>query len=147
MQHHRSEEVFDWAAYEDPQPTSTPAVYTPQPLIPAPARVRVLHDANGIAYYQPDPEPQPLPAYDPLPARMHGCGFMGFCWCAGLALVECGSWVFFKGLSMAEHAVVAISIAVALAAVAIVALKVAGGIRISNVKIGDNSSFSIGGRR
>lgn len=144
------EEVFDWAAYWPETETTTttvPALYTPTPVRQAPPRLHVRETPDGIPYYVADIPPQPLPAYDPLPARMHGAALLGFSWCAGLALVECASWVFFKGLNMAEHAVIAISIAVVLAAVAIVALKFVGGIRVSNVRIGNNSSFTIGSGR
>lgn len=143
------EEVFDWAATEwpTPQSTNTPAIYKPQPIIQPPARVQVVHDINGIPYYQPEPQPQPLPVHDPLPQRMYGCGVMAFGVGVGGSLLEAASWIMFKGMSMAEHAIIGISIAVALGAAAIVALKFVGGIRVSNVHVGDHSNFSIGGRR
>lgn len=144
--HQPAEEVFDWADHW-PEDTarSVPAVYQPQPLAQVPHNVRVIDVPGQQPYYAY--QPAPAPAYDPLPQRMYGCGVMALGVGIGGSLLEVASWVFFKGLDMAEHAVVAISIAVALAAVAIVALKVAGGVRISNVKMGDNSSFQVGGRR
>lgn len=145
----RSEEVFDWATTDWPQQaTNAPAVYQPQPLVQmpqVPPNVRVIDVPGQQPYYAY--QPAPLPAHDPLPQRMYGCGVMAFGIGVGGSLLEAASWIMFKGMSMAEHAIIGISIAVALAAAAIVALKLASGIRVSNVHIGNNSSFNIGSQK
>lgn len=143
------EEVFNWADYE-PTSDSTlqPAVYQPQPLVQMPqipANVRVVNVPGQTPYYAY--QPAPIPPHDPLPQRMAGAGI--FLAGAGLFSIclGAGSLLFFKGLSMADHALVALAIVFVSGAVAFFIAKAGTGIRVSHVRIGDNSSFNIGGKR
>ena len=138
---------YDWAA--DPvftttqTPANLPAPSAP-PGIPAlvPPGARVVHIPGHPPVYAY--QPQPLPPYDPLPQRMYGCGVMGFCILSGVALVEAGSYLMFAGMALATHALIGVAAIVVSGAVALVAVKLGGGVRIKDFHQGDGSTFQAG---
>lgn len=146
MQHQqRTEEVFDWADYE-PAPAAPVARYAPPaPLAQVPASARVIEVPGQVPYYAH--QPAPLPPYDPLPARMYGCGVMA----AGIGLggtgVGFGCYLLFAGMSLATDAVIGAAAAMVAGAVIVVALRLGSGVRIGHFHQGDGSTFQAGGRR
>lgn len=142
MQHQQhTEEVFDWADHE-PAPARPVALFQ-QPAPAAAPHVTVGRD--GIPYYAH--QPAPLPPYDPLPARMYGCGVMA----AGIGIggtgVGFGCYLLFAGMSLATDAVIGSAAAMVAAAVAVVAMRMSSGVRVGDVRMGDGSSFQAGSRR
>ena len=141
------QKFYDWAA--DPVFTATqgpanlPVPYAP-PGVPAvvPPNARVVHVPGQLPVYAY--QPQPLPPYDPLPQRMYGCGVMGFCILSGVALVEAGSYLMFAGMALATHALVGVAAVFVSGTVALVAVRLGGGIRIKNFHQGDGSIFRTG---
>lgn len=153
------EEVFDWATTDWPdQHTQAPAIYQPQTLAPATQAalaqqfmqqpmLTVRQTPQGIPVYVQEIPAASLPAHDPLPQRMAGAGILlagagVFSVCLGA-----GSLLFFKGLSMADHALVALAIVFVSGAISFFIAKAGTGVRVSNVRIGNNSSFNVGGKR
>lgn len=141
------DEVFNWADYETPaaQHVTEVVPYQSQPA-PAviPPNVTVVMGRDGVPHYKHIP--QPAPAYDPMPQRMAGLGILS----AGVGVlavgVGAGSFLFFSGMSMAEHALVALAIVAGSIAIVLFILKNGASVHVSNVRIGDNSNFQIGGR-
>jgi hypothetical protein len=113
-------------------PRNLPAVVPPIP--------GVVHNPGQQPYYAHTPAV--VHPYDPLPQRMMGCGVMAFGILAGAGVAEAGSYLMFAGLSLATHAVIGIAATVASGAVAVVALRISGGVRITNFHQGDNSTWS-----
>ena len=138
------QKFYDWAA--DPAfttaqtPANLPVPYAP-PGVAAlvPPGARVVHVPGQLPVYAY--QPQPLPPYDPLPQRMAAAGI--FLAGAGVCAVGVGvgSFWLFKGMSIAEHALVALAVIVVAGAVAVVAVASSGGVRIKNFYQGDNSTF------
>lgn len=143
----RTEEVFDWAQHWPEehhaellpyQPPTAPVVLPPVP--------RVVQPTFGTPYYAH--VPQPLPAYDPIPARRQSLALLVMAYGVSGTLLELGSWVFFKGVAMADHGLISLGIAAGTVAACIFAAKSGGSsVRISNFHQGDNAHFSAGGQR
>jgi hypothetical protein len=148
MSDQRPTEVYDWAAdfpLGEQQLSNPPAVYASSAPVQVPPNVHVMAAPGQTPYYAY--APAPLPPYDPRPALMYGCGVMAFGIGAGVGIVEVGSYVMFAGMALATHAIIGIAAAFVSGAVAVVALRMSGGVRIGSFHQGDNSSFQAGGRR
>lgn len=118
-----------------------PAVHLPQPMPGAPLpEVRIGSD--GVAHYAYIPAVQH--PYDPRPARMMGCGIMAFGILAGAGVAEAGSYLMFAGMALATHAIVGIAATFVSGAIAVVAVRCMGGVRIGHFHQGDNSTFQAG---
>lgn len=143
-------EVFNWADYEQPQSAAGAEVavrqgtHLPQ-VVPGAPLPEVRYDLSGQPQYAYIPAVQQ--PYDPLPARMYGCGVMGFGILSGVALVEVASYVMFAGMATATHAVIGIAAAFVSGSVAVIVVRLAGGVKIGHFHQGDNSTFSAGNQR
>lgn len=141
-------EVFNWADYEQPQPAAhaelaVRPVHLAQ-VAPSAPLPEVRYDLHGQPQYAYIPAAQQ--PYDPLPARMYGCGVMGFGILSGVALVEVASYVMFAGMATATHAVIGIAAAFVSGSVAVIVVRLTGGVTIKNFHQGDGSTFSAGNR-
>jgi hypothetical protein len=116
-------------------------IHLPQTAPGAPLP-EVRYDLHGQPQYAYVPAVQQ--PYDPLPARMYGCGVMGFGILSGVALVEVCSYVMFAGMATATHAVIGIAGAFAFGSVALIVVRLTGGVRIKNFHQGDGSTFQAG---
>ena len=110
------------------------------PAVPPAARVMAIPGQTPYYAYQP----APLPAYDPLPQRMMGCGVMAFGILAGAGVCEAGSYLLFAGMALATHALIGVAAIVVSGTVALVVVKSMGGVRIKNFHQGDHSTFQAG---
>jgi hypothetical protein len=143
--------LYDWAADVDGLLAVTPRAevepYRP-PLAPAvvPPIAAVVQRDGQQPYYAHIPAP--LPAYDPLPQRMAGCGIMAFGIGvgAGVAGLGCGygADLMFTGMSHATSALIGLAAAFAAGAVMLLVLRASTGVRISNFHQGDGASFRVG---
>lgn len=142
----RPEEVFDWAQHW-PEQQAEVEPYRP-PIAPAlvPPIPAVVERPGQQPYYAHIPA-QVAP-FDPLPARMAGCGVLAFGVGGGAGIFGLGAGVgcywFFKGMALATDAIIGTAVALGFVAVALVAVKAAGGVRISNFHQGDGASFRVG---
>jgi hypothetical protein len=137
-------EVFNWADYEQPTAHAEVAVrpvHLPQ-TVPGAPLPEVRYDLHGQPQYAYVPAVQQ--PYDPLPARMYGCGVMGFGILSGVALVEVASYVMFAGMATATHAVIGIAGAFIFGSVAVIVVRLTGGVRIKNFHQGAGSTFQAG---
>ena len=142
MQHQQhTEDVFDWAAGKQRVRALVPYV-APAPMVQVPVDARVVAVPGHAPYYAH--QPAPLPPYDPLPQRMYGCGVMAFGILAGAGVAEAGSYWMFAGMALATHALIGVGAIFMSSAVAVVALRLSGGVRIGHFHQGDNSNFQAG---
>lgn len=136
-----AEAAFEEQPMERAEVAVRPTIYAPQPMPVAPLP-RVRTGMDGVTYYAH--VPAPAPAYDPLPQRMYGCGVMAFGILAGAGVAEAGSYWMFAGMALATHALIGIGATFVGGAVAVVALRMSGGVRIGHFHQGDNSTFRTG---
>lgn len=145
--------VYDWAADEQAllAATSTHAQVEPYRPAAAPAVVppiaTVVQYPGQLPYYAHLPA-QPLPAYDPLPQRMMGCGVMAFgvgvgAGVAGLG-VGYGADLMFTGMSHATSALIGLAAAFVAGAVMLLVLRASSGVRIGHFHQGDGAQFRTG---
>lgn len=127
-----------------PAVVQSAAVAVPQGI---PANVQVVQYPGQLPYYAHLPA-QPLPAYDPLPQRMMGCGIMAFGVGvgAGVAGLGCGygADLMFQGMSHATAALIGLAGAFVAGAVMLLVLRASSGVRIGHFHQGDNASFRTG---
>lgn len=145
MPQYQQAEVYDWAT-DEPQRQAypiTPYVQAAAPMIPP--NVRVMAPPGQTPYYAYTPAP-PQP-YDPMPQRMAGAGILlagsGVC-ATGVGV---GSFWFFKGLSLAEHAVMAVAVIFVVGGVVWLTARAGAGVRIGDVTMGDGANFQVGRQR
>jgi hypothetical protein len=145
----RETPLYDWAQDLDAtpradllpavRPMAAPAVVPPIPT--------VVQYPGQLPYYAHLPA-QPVPAYDPLPQRMMGCGIMAFGIGvgAGVAGLGCGygADLMFTGMSHATAALIGLAGAFVAGAVMLLVLRSVSGVRIGHFHQGDNSSFHVG---
>jgi len=142
---HRTD-FYDWA--QDEALAAPAQAYPVSPYAPpeapgmVPPTARVVHLPGHAPYYAY--QPQPLPQFDQRPQLLAGAGI--FLAGAGVCAigVGAGSFWLFKGMSIAEHALVALAVVAVAAAVAVVAVVSSGGVRIKNFHQGNNSTFRAG---
>lgn len=125
-------------------PAVRQAAHVPAVVPPIADVVQPLH---GAPYYAHRPA-APLPVYDPLPARMAGCGVMAFGIGvgSGVAGLGCGygADLMFTGMSHATSALIGLAAAFVAGAVMLLVLRASTGVRISNFHQGDGASFRVG---
>lgn len=139
-----------------PLPTEAanlPAVIQPSTVAPAvvpagiPHNVQVVQFPGQLPYYAHLPA-QPLPAYDPLPQRMLGCGVMAFGIGvgAGVAGLGCGygADLMFTGMAHATAALIGLAGAFVAGAVMLLVLRASTGVRIGHFHQGDGAQFRTG---
>lgn len=145
------EEVFNWADYETPTDSTSHTVVEPYRPTPIPAVIppiaSVVQPAFGSPYYAHQPA-QPLPAYDPLPARLAGLGIAG----AGVGIgagvagvgVGFGADLLFTGMSHATSALIGLAAAFVAGAVMLLVLRSGSGVHIGHFHQGDGAMFRTG---
>lgn len=129
------------------EPANLPAPYRP-PLSPAvvPPIAPVVQPLHGAPYYAH--VPAQLPAYDPLPARMYGCGVMAFGIGvgAGVAGLGCGygADLMFTGMSHATSALIGLAAAFVAGAVMLLVLRASTGVKIGHFHQAEGATFRVG---
>lgn len=139
-------QFFAGPAVEEPPAAgaelAVPQVIHPPQYVPSAPLPEVRYDRSGQPLYAY--VPAAYPAQDVRSQRMIGCGVMAFGVGAGVALVEAGSYLMFAGMALATHAVIGVATAFVASAVAVVAMRTGGGVRIGSFHQGDNSTFQAG---
>lgn len=145
-----SGEVFDhtlWGDFDEPGPAPRAAVvpYSPAPAPAVPPGMAVVIDADGRPRYVPSSfvAPQPLAQPDVVAQRMRAVLPAGL----GVLAVGGGAWLVLAGLAMATRALVSLAIVAVGGTVVLLLAKSAGGIHVSNVRLGDGANFQAGTQR